>query len=153
MEDLDKLIARIRANGDEVWISGPQSAKAVAELEKAVGARLPPSYRAFLMRYGSFSILDSYVSGIIDEQPLAPGNGALYWDTQWLRREYDLPDHLLVVQPDEDAPYCLDTRAAAADGEYPVICYELRSRHVESIAPSFGAWFAEWLRLQADDEA
>jgi hypothetical protein len=153
MEDVDKLIERIRANGDEVWIAGPQSEQAVAELEKAVGVKMPPSYREFLLRFGSFGILDSLVSGIVDNDPLTKGTGNLLWDTKWFRHEYDLPEHLLVVQHDEDAPYCLDSRKPKADGEYPMICYELRSGHVEKLAPSFAAWFKEWLQLQAEDDA
>ena len=153
MDKIDKLIERIRANGDDVWSAGPQSEQAVAKLEKAIGFRMPPSYRSFLLRFGSFSILDSAISGISDNQPLASGTGYLHWDTQWFRREYELPDHLLVVQPDEDAPYCLDMSDAEPDEEVPLVCYELRSRLVEPVAPRFGAWFVEWLELQADEDA
>jgi hypothetical protein len=152
MDDVDDLIEKIRRNGDEVWVAGPQSEQAVAELEKAVGVRMPPSYRNFLLRFGSVGILDSVVSGIVNNKPLAPGTGHLHWDTQWFRREFELPTHLLVVQHDEDAPYCLDTRRADADGEFPLVCYELRSEHVERIAPSFAAWFMDWLRLEAEED-
>ncbi len=153
MDNIDELIDRIRENGDDVWIAGPQSEQAIAELERALGVKLPPTFRQFLLRFGSFRILDSNVSGIIDNKPLARGAGRLYWDTQCFRREHELPDHLLVVQADEDAPYCLDTSATTRGGEFPLICYDLQSRQMERMAPNFGAWFLEWLTLQADDDA
>jgi hypothetical protein len=34
-----------------------------------------------------------------------------------------------------------------------VVCYELQSRRVSRMAPSFGAWFVEYLRLRVDPDA
>ncbi len=81
------------------------------------------------------------------------GTGRLHWDTQQYRRDHSLPAKLLVVQPDEDAPYCLDTSKAAADGEMPLVCYDLQTRRVERMASNFGKWFVDWLRLQAEEDA
>jgi hypothetical protein len=153
MDTTDKLIEQIRANGDDVWIAGPQSEEAVAVLETKLGVHLPPSYRAFILRFGALGILESVVSGIIDNAPLARKAGTLYWETERYRSEHALPANLLVVQADEDEPYCINTRTAAPDGEFPLVSYDLQSRHATRLAPSFGAWFAEWLRLQADEDA
>jgi hypothetical protein len=56
-----------------------------------------------------------------------------------------------VIQADEDAPYCLDTSAAEDDEEFPLICFELDTQYVSRVADSFGAWFLEWLQLQAEE--
>src|SRR5262245_37088723 len=102
MEDVDALIARLREDGQRVWIAGPQPEQAIVELEQALGVSLPPSYREFVARFGGFSFPNSPVSGIIGEQPLATGTGRLFWDTQRFRREFDMPNHLLVIQSNED---------------------------------------------------
>jgi hypothetical protein len=153
MDEIDALIERIRANGHKVWVAGPQSDEAIVELEQTLGVRMPPSFRDFLSRFGGFALGNSFISGIINNKPLATGTGRLYWDTQRFRREYGVPDHLLVVQPDEDAPYCLNMTAPKPDGEVPMVCYELHSRHIGRIAGSFREWFVNWLQLRAENEA
>jgi SMI1-KNR4 cell-wall len=153
MDEIEELIDQLREDGQDVWVAGPQSRQAIAELEKALGVTLPPSYRQFLSRIGEFKLLNSSVSGIVDGKPLADDTGGMYIHTQRYRLENDLPEHLLVIQPDEDAPYCLDASAADEDGEMPVVCYELDSGHTERMASSFDEWFLEYLQLQADEDA
>ncbi len=148
MDEVEALIARLREDGQRVWVAGPQSEEAITALEQALGLPLPPSYRQFVARYGGFGLPNSFVSGVIDGDPLEAGTGQVYWDTQRFRREYGMPDYLLVVQADGDAPYCLDTRKRRPDGELPVVCYELHSRHTGRMAPSFGEWFVGYLRLR-----
>ena len=145
MDEIDALIAQIRANGREVWVAGEQPEETIHELEKTLGVGLPPSYRSFLARFGGLGIVNSFISGIIDAQPLGEGTGWVYGDTKRCREEWGLPEHLLVIQADEDAPYCLDT-SNRQDGEYPLVCFELHSKHVSRMANSFGSWFVEWLR-------
>jgi len=152
MDEIEALIARLRGEGQRVWVAGPQPEQSIIELEHALNVRLPPSYRTFVAKFGGFSLLNSVVSGIIGEDPLAVGTGRLHWDTQRFRQEYGMPDHLLVVQPDEDAPYCLDIRKQRPDGEMPVVCYELHSGHSSQMASSFSEWFTEYLNLRLDDD-
>lgn len=97
--------------------------------------------------------MNSFISGIIEGKPLGEETGSLYGDTQRFRQDFDMPEYLLVVQADEDAPYCLDTSKRDQGGEFPLVCYELNSRHVGKMAPSFGEWFVEWLRLRAESDA
>jgi hypothetical protein len=153
MDEIEDLIAQLREKGEQVSTVGPQSEKTIADLEHALGVTLPPSYRQFLAHFGGFKLLGSSVSGILDGQPLAKGTGSLYGDTQLFRRELGGPEHLLVIQPDQEAPYCLDTRKPDRNGEMPVVCYELDTKHVDRMAASFGEWFAEYLELQLDDDA
>ena len=151
MDDVDKLLAQIRANGDEVWIAGPQPAAAVAELESALRVSMPPSYRSFLERFGGMKIFDTAISGIIDGQALGDGPGWVFGDTQRFRDENNLPHHLVVIQADEDAPYCLVTNRPKSGGEYPLVSYDLETGDIERLADSFGTWFVKWLRFQAEE--
>ena len=144
MADVNDLIAQVRAKGHDLWLAGPQPSETIASLEQALQVTLPPSYRDFLTHFGGAAICDSTVSGIIDGEPLQKATGWLYGDTLRFREEWDLPPHLLVIQPDEDAPYCLDASAPGSDGEFPVVCFELHSRHASRIAENFGIWFQDW---------
>ena len=149
MSTIPELVARVEANGHKVWTKGPQDNRVISVLETTLGLRLPPSYRAFLATYGSMAIYDSVVSGIVDVDPLKEVGGSLYGDTKRFREEWALPEYLLVIQPDEAAPYCFDTRRRDMHGEFPVICYELHSRHETTIA----AGFDEWIRVFFLDRA
>jgi hypothetical protein len=140
MGTIPELLQQVQANGHDVWTSGPQPEAAIAALEAKLGVQLPPSYRAFLARHGAMAIYDSTISGIIGGQRLDESYGSLYGDTLRFRSKWDLPSYLLVIQPDEDAPYCLDTRSPSATGEFPVACYELHSKHVSRIASDFEDW-------------
>ncbi|HEX3314274.1 MAG TPA: SMI1/KNR4 family protein [Gemmataceae bacterium] len=150
---MDELIDQLRENGEQVWIAGPQPEQAIVSLEHALGVSLPPSYRQFLTKFGAFKLLNSSVAGIVGGNPLAKVAGSLYGDTQQYRQDCGLPKHLLVIQPDEDAPYCLDTRKLGRDGEMPVVCYEPDSGYIDRMASSFGEWFMDYLQLQVDEDA
>lgn len=153
MGEIDILISKIRECDSDVWVAGPQNEAAIFELERAIGVSIPPTYRHFLAHYGGFGIANSFISGIIEGEPLGDGTGWLYSDTMRFREEYRMPENLLVVQPDEGAPYCLDTSCRRSDGECPVVCYELHSRHVGRMAETFGEWLQEWLKLRLADHA
>jgi len=153
MATIHELLARAEANGHEVWSDGPQPEAAIAALESTLGVRLPPSYRDFIARYGGMAIHNSTISGIIGGQPLDENGGSLYGDTMAFRNEHGLPDHLLVIQPNDDAPYCLDTRSPSTAGELPVICYELHSKHEGKIASDFDDWMRRFFLHWAADKA
>ncbi len=144
MVSISELLAQVKANGHEVWIAGPQSESAIVTLESKLGITFPPSYRDFLTLYGAMAIYDSTVSGIINGDPLSENGGSIYGDTLLFQREWGLPNHLLVIQPNDDAPYCFDIRVASATGEFPVVCYELRSKNAGKIAIDFNDWIRQF---------
>lgn len=84
----------------------------------------PPSYKAFLGRFGAMSFIDVTISGILDNGRDQDG-GYVVTDTKRFRTEWRLPNHYVVIQPNYQAPYCLDTRKRDAAGECPAVCYEL----------------------------
>lgn len=150
MDEIANLIGQLQDAGHRVWLAGPQPEEVIATLERELGVALPPSYRQFLAKFGGFSLPNSPISGILRGDPLGQNISWLYGATQRFRSEFGMPDFLLVIQPDEDAPYCLDTRRSRPDGEYPLVCYELRSRSINRMAPSFGEWFTTYLRLRVE---
>lgn len=149
MDPIDSLIAKIREGGSDVWISGPQPEAAVRELEQKLGVVMPPSYRAFLVQYGGMGIADWFVSGIVDGEAIGEGTGWLYADTMRFREDFGMPESMLIVQPDEDAPHCLDVSKRGPDGECPVVCYELHSGHASPMAETFREWLLQGLQSRS----
>jgi hypothetical protein len=149
VNQIDSLIAKLREGGSDLWISGPQPEDAIRELELELGVEMPPSYRTFLAQYGGLSIGDWFISGIIDGDAIGEATGWLYADTMRFRDEFGIPESLLVVQPDEDAPFCLDVRNRSSDGECPVVCYELHSGHAGRIAETFREWLLQGLQFRS----
>ena len=154
MATIPELLAQVEANGHKVFSDGPQPEAGILALESKLGVRLPPSYRAFLSHYGAMAIYDSTISGVFGGEPFDEGGGSLYCDTMRFRSDRGLPSYLLVIQADEDAPHCLDTRRPSATGEFPVVCYELRSKHAAPIASDFDDWLRRFfLKGWATDKA
>lgn len=140
MISISELLSRVTASGHEVWYDGPQPISAITQLESKFNLQFPRSYRAFLIEFGSMAICDSTISGIIDGEPWGDGRGWLYYDTLLYRNEWDLPQELLIIQPDEEAPYCLDISNPSVSGEFPIVCYELHAKCVRQIAADFEDW-------------
>ena len=132
------------ASGSDVWSAGGASSDQVAALEDALQTVLPAGYRTFLSSVGSLAIGDNAISGIIDGNPLSLDGGSLFGDTIRARQEQRLPDHLLVIQSDGEAPYCIDPSARVSGAEAPVVCFDASSSTATRIADSFEQWFSKF---------
>jgi hypothetical protein len=126
----------------DAWVAGGANPDQIAALEVALQVTLPPSYRLFLASAGAAAIGDNSVSGVIGGDPLSLDGGSLFGDTALARQEQRLPAHLLVIQPDGDAPYCIDTSAASVGGENSIVCYESFNSVATRVAGSFDEWFS-----------
>lgn len=130
---IEQLIAEIESLGEVFTWHGPQSEASVAELERILDVKLPPSYRAFLLRYGGGGI-QAYtgISGIWANEPMRTDGGTAYGDTLRMREERGLPLHLIVIERGDEhfPPMCLDTSRREPDGEYPVVGFRLPSRTI-----------------------
>ncbi|MFP5370313.1 MAG: SMI1/KNR4 family protein [Actinomycetes bacterium] len=150
MDEIATLLARMRELEPEVYIYGPAAEDTIRQLEAACGRPMPPSYRAFLARFGGVSILDTTYSGIIDGK-VEEGRGWAWTDTKYARERCQLPEHYLVVQPDEDGFKCLDFSRAGPGGEHPVIYHmPFRVTPFHELNPSYGAWLTEDLQAMVD---
>jgi hypothetical protein len=150
MDEVAILLARMRELEPQVHVYGPASEDTIRELEAVFGRPMPPSYRAFLARFGGFSILGSSYSGIIDGK-IDEGRGWAWTDTKYAREWCRLPEHYLVVQPDEDGFKCLDFRRTGPGGEHPVIYHmPFRETPFHELNPNYEAWLVEDLQAMVD---
>ena len=142
---IEQLIAEIESLGEVFEWYGPQNEAGVAQLERALGVNLPPSYRAFLFRYGGGGIR-AYegISGIYNNDSLSMQLGTAYGDTMRMRNDRGMPSHLVVIERGDEhfPPMCLDTSRPAPGGEYPVVGFWLTSR---TVSTDSYATFAEYL--------
>lgn len=134
MNEIERLIAETA----EVWKSEPASLTVIAECEAWLNLKLPPSYRFFLQHFGAINVGGNSISGIIDNSLDDLGGGSVVGDTLQFREEWQLPANLVVIQANDEAPYCLDIGNGSP--ECAVVCYELHSRHSKVIASSFEEW-------------
>jgi len=146
VDEIAALLVRMKELEAHVYIYGPAAEDTIRQLEVAFGRQMPPSYRAFLARFGGFSILDSSYSGIIDDK-IEQGRGWAWTDTRYAREWCQLPEHYLVVQPDEDGFKCLDFGRVGPDGEHPVIYHmPFRKTPFNELNPSYATWLTEDLK-------
>ncbi|HEU6441751.1 MAG TPA: SMI1/KNR4 family protein, partial [Microvirga sp.] len=98
--------------------SGPRSEEAVADAEKLIGHRFPPTYRDFVLCYGCGDIRGREFYGITRSAVDDTGIPSSIWRTLNQRRERSFPHHLLVVYELGDGSLsCLDFSQRRADGE------------------------------------
>jgi len=149
VDEIARLIDRFRAGGLPVAVAGPAPEAAIRELEAVFGRAMPPSYRAFLARFGGLAVGDARVCGItdgrIDGEP-----GRAWHDTEQARRRWALPADVLVIESGACDPACLDFARRRPDGECPVVRFDPRAGLDVVADPSFGVWLLAWLRLVAE---
>lgn len=139
------LIGKVKARGHDLWISGPATRDAITRLEESIGTSLPPSYVSFLLSYGSISIDDNGVSGVVGGSEIDGRGGAVLSDTQVLQSVGGLPVGFLVIAPHEDGGFCIDLNRRRADGECPVVNFETGSiQHKKPVADTFEDWLVRF---------
>jgi hypothetical protein len=151
MNEIDGLIANVRAVGRQLEFSGPQTELMVQELERGLKVCLPPSFREFLMRFGGGGEPGAWLTGIYENEPLMEGAGSVYGETLFARETYGIPDHFVVIYSDDDikALWCLDMTDVRSDGECPVVSLDVNTGAIDNVlAPTFGAFFEQYLRLR-----
>ncbi len=146
MNQVAELLEKVKARGHDLWIGGSASPGAILELERKVGVELPATLEVFLAEYGAMGIGDDFISGIIDNEPLAMQAGGIYADTLFMKQDFpDMPASLWVVAKHEDGAYCMDVGRPATSGELAIVNYEFESfQHEKRIASSFEEFLCEW---------
>lgn len=149
----DRVIARLReAYPDDTYVGGAASEELVRQAEIVLGVALPPSYRAFLARYGTLSLAPNEIYGLTladREGGLGePGAPSTVGFTLESRADVGLPQGLVVLVNHDGVEYdCLDTNAPHAHSECPVVRWNVptRGRVIVPVAPSFDAYLAMML--------
>jgi hypothetical protein len=124
MKDLEQALALIREHQGDAAFVGPRSELVVRSAEKALGLKLPPTYRRFLREQGAGSFGAAEIYGVVDidfERSSVPD---AVWVTLGAREHDDLPADLVVVAQEDDEIACLRVlprRDDAEAAEGPVI--------------------------------
>lgn len=135
------LIERVRHRLNEVdqpcVVAGPASEEAVASAEEQLGISFPPSYRAFLRRFGQLA-LPAKLAVVHDFLGIAPAAGDRADDvvsrTLAARESNRLSPGLVVVGIGAQANewFCLDAARASGD-ELPVVLFDARDNQLDQI--------------------
>jgi len=148
MADIASLVQTLERSHHDVFWQGGASAEAINELEALLGALLPASFRDFLVSYGGGGVVEEEISGIEDDAPVLENRGTVYGDTLRCRADYGLPAGLAVIYCDDnDAVWCLATDEMA-NGECPVVSFDVFSKTNSPIAGDFRSFFLEYLTLR-----
>jgi antitoxin YobK len=147
MGGIDSLIQQLEQNGKVLFWQGRASQSSIDKLESLLDSRLPASFRDFLAEYGGggFDDADALICGIEDDDPTLEHRGTVYGDTLLCREAHALPENLVVVYlSDDHVVWCLDVSQFDGD-ECSVVAFDVFSRSVETLAPTFFDFLAEYL--------
>jgi hypothetical protein len=129
--------------GRNMYAAGAASSDQVLALSNGLGVPLPPSYIAFLERFGAVGLGATFISGILDNDALKDTKGSAFSDTRRFRASTGFPTGFIVISEHEDGAYCLDTARTRHDGECPVVNYEFGSvQHSHVLSRTFDDWVA-----------
>lgn len=149
MKTVRERLRAASADRGDVWTAGGADDAQIQPLELSLQAQLPPGYREFLTTTGALNLGGIEVAGIIDGNALDLSGGSAYGETMRAREGFALPLTLLVIQPDGDAPHCIDLASADSSGEMAVVCFQLNTKSARPVAKDFDHWLRTWV-LQVD---
>ena len=122
----------------------------VADAERHLGVRFPPSYRWWLLNHGAGYLSGHELQGLCPEpiakrDPEMPPVGDIVNLAHRNAAANQYPSHLIeILSYEGDETYFFDTPRCSADGEWPVVCIGAGASDPQDIA----ADFAEFLRRQ-----
>jgi hypothetical protein len=144
---LDELERRIATSRRAQFGKGVPEA-VVADAERVMALRFPPSYRWWLLSYGAGYLGGYELQGLA---PILPSERDPSEDlvgdvvqTARTNRAAGQPAHLLeLLNYEGDEVYYLDLASIAADGEAPVVCRRSGVADLDRVAESFAAFLAQ----------
>lgn len=143
LREFEKAAELIQTHGGD--FEGAKEEQLVAAAEQALGIDFPPSYRAFLLRFGCGDIEGLEFYGLIDDDFRTSSIPNSIWLTLQ-ERESGLPDHLVLIFSTGDGTYyALDTKRTQVDGECAVVSYDV-SGNSSYIADDFGTFLLSELQ-------
>jgi antitoxin YobK len=147
-DDAKKIIAR---HPDMTDFVGPTTEQEVRDAEKRLGVTFSRSYLAFLREFGCGNFGAEEFLGVGVEPMAVP---SVIWYTETTRRKSSrFPKHYVpVYDVGLGEVMCLDTSQLRPDGECPVVRWvaDDTSQSKETIASSFGEFFAETIKEEAE---
>ncbi len=153
MADLERALALVHEHGALADFEGPRPNLLVRAAEKALGLKLPPTYRRFVAELGAGNFGAAEVYGVVDadfERSSVPDG---VWFTLRAREDGELPADLVVVGAEDDEITCL--KVVRGEEEAPVICIHAgedpERAGTRTLAPDFGKYFLD--RVEEEIEA
>lgn len=134
---IERVRHRLREVDQPCEIAGPASEEAVAAAEEKLGIAFPPSYRAFLRKFGQLSLPQqvAVVHAFLGIPRGANGSGKdVVSQTLAARADHQLAPGLVVVGLGAQAGewFCLDTQKATGD-ELPVVLFDARDNQLDQV--------------------
>jgi hypothetical protein len=153
MKDLERALALIAEHPDAASFAGKRSELVVRSAEKALGLKLPPTYRRFVLALGAGSFGAAEIYGVIDVDFEKSSVPDAVWVTLRAREKKDLPADLVIVNQEDDEVTCLRIRPDAAEG--PVLILDVGEDPdrvgTHTAAEDFGAYLLS--RVEEELEA
>jgi SMI1-KNR4 cell-wall len=150
-QQFEEIESLLRMHAADAHTAGPKGDVLIRHAETFLGVTFPPSYREFLKRWGALGFGPEEIYGITGEnfETAAVPNGI--WFTAQERTRYGLPSSLVVVVNDNgDQYFCIDTARRSADGESPVVVWDVSSG---SILGTKSASFGDFLLTRLQEAA
>ncbi len=151
MHDLEQAFQIIDDHGNEHDFDGSKTEQLIRHAETVLGQSFPPTYRAFLARYGAGGLGDNEFYGVIHDDFEHSGIPDAIWQTLHDRQSYRLPHEYIIVGHDGyGGCYAIDRSVITADGESPVVEFSpgLPDEPITThrIAQDFGQFMLQELR-------
>jgi antitoxin YobK len=148
---------RLLHEGHGLEVDGPQPAPAelIRKAEQALGLTFPPSYRQFLLDFGTGGFGSLEVYGIVGEDFDKSSVPDGIWCTLDERKNSGLDRRYLLVQSGGDGTYvAIDSGQSDDAGECPLVRLSIDGKPSEHVGDSFGAWLLDELtwRMSPDLE-
>lgn len=142
MANLERALALIGDHPDEASFVGERAEMMVRAAEKALGLKLPPTYRSFVRALGAGSFGAAEVYGVIDADVERSGPPDAIWATLRAREDNELPADLVILGYEDDEVTCLQVRPKGEEG--PVLVLNAGEDEAQvgarAAAPDFGSY-------------
>lgn len=150
MAHLNEGLGLIGLHPDLAEFAGRRNEAVVVAAERALGGRLPPTYRAFVAALGAGNFGAFEIYGVIDDDFSDSSIPDGIWLTLHERRTNKLPPELLIIGSTGDGgEYCLELRDGA---ESPVTIRQPGHfgdvARAEVVASDFGEFLLDGVRGQ-----
>jgi len=151
MDEFEEAVKLIEQNDALAFFQQPQPEELIVAAERALGLEFPPTYRAFLKRFGCGTFGADEFYGVWEEMEQGVPN--VVWLTLSERDSAGLAPHLIWVHSRGDGTSSvIDTRHVTA----AVFFWHSEDEEPEWVAGDFGCFLLERVELQleiaAEDE-
>jgi len=153
MNELHEAYRLIDRHNDIADMSGPRPLILFRKAEAALGIRIPPTYRDFLLRCGDLTFGSMEIFGLFPSDFESSCIPDAIWYTLDNRRLFNVAPTLILVQPSGyGSDYAIDTSRTNADGDSPVVEVYINEDETpwQDVAEDFGAFLLDRVKWELD---